>query len=161
MITPLRRRHRWLAPSACALAGTVLLTGLMARPSEFIAGARGGDGSSLRVPSSPQEPSGLVRRLDGRLGVSVTRSEGDVTGAFDVELIPLDALRAADVLAYAAGEPASGGALPADAMLLGTIHPVDRTRLEVPAGRTTLVLYSLAERTIVESIDLSRLTEDR
>lgn len=150
MIRPLRRRHRWLAPLAFGGALVGLGAALVARPelhldagpepAESLAGA-------LAVVASASPHLSVVRVPSGGVGPALT-----------VDVVPHEDLAAPDLLGYAAATAGPVGAdLPPGARLLGPVSTVHRTRLTMPAGLQTLVLYSLGHRARLATLDLTPL----
>lgn len=155
MIAPLRRRHRWLAPTSFAAALVGVLAGVMVRPDAFVEAGSGRD-SVLAAPQQAEQAARLVPGTNG-LSAALVPGEGD---RLDLWLMAGARLEAADVLAYlssAAPTPSSsqGAPLPDDARLLGSVAPLGATRLVVTAPHAAhLVLFSLGQQRVLGSLDL-------
>ena len=75
MIAPLRRRHRWLAPTSFAAALVGVLAGVMVRPDAFVDAGSGRD-SVLAAPAYVAQAARPVPGIDG-LGAALVPGEGD------------------------------------------------------------------------------------
>lgn len=148
MITPLRRRHRWLAPGSFVVALVGLAVALAARPTEFVERARR---AHVVRGALPQHATILAERSQYTLA-STTLPEPRLW------LVPHAALDAPDLLVYRveAHGPAESDRtqLPPDAMLLGNASPTEATSFSWTPGPILLVLYSLGHRQRFDTIDL-------
>ncbi len=156
MITPLRRRHRWMAPGAFAAAVLGLVAGTAVRRTEFI--------TETRAAGAPAVPASVVLRGDGRVAVGVDSAQPE-----EVWVVPAGRLEAADLLVYLSTAQASDGtdtaeALPEDAVLLGAADPVlpSSFRLdEAPRDDSVVLLYSLGLARRIASLPLSTSSHSR
>jgi len=148
VITPLRRRHRWLAPGSfvCALAG--LAVALAARPTEFVERSRAGH---VVRGFLPEHATILAERPHYTLA-STEQPEPRLW------LVPHAALDAPDLLVYrvdALGAAERDAAqLPSEATLLGPASPTAATSFAWTPGPAVIVLYSLGHRQRFDTIDL-------
>lgn len=158
MITPLRRRHRWMAPGALVLGLTGLGAALAARPTEHIARMR-----------PALDPNGGLRS-GGPMVFAYVSTEHDYElqlwvedGVRELRLEPRAAgdrrpIDAPDLLLYATH--AAPDRLPEDALFLGPASTSEPTTLTLPEGAgPCIVLYSLAHAKIVEAVVLPASTE--
>ncbi|MEM9803153.1 MAG: hypothetical protein AAGA20_22735 [Planctomycetota bacterium] len=155
MIAPLRRRHRWIAPGAFALAAAGLALGVASRPTRFVEERRTLD-AAPPVPAEVRERA--VRVLDEP---ALSAAFGDALGP-PLWLVADERLEAPDVLAYHTSETSWDGDLPADARLVGDVAPLGASPLDGPrslAGR--IVLYSLGHRRAIATIDLDALAREQ
>lgn len=126
MITPLRRRHRWLANGAFALAVIGFWIALRSRPTSFVDLVRG---------------KGPGAEAQGRRGPHAWRMAGSLVAVG----IPGDEL-GPDLVVY--GIPAGatrpeGGALPADAVELGPKRSGEPTVFSPEQEIDGIALYSV------------------
>jgi len=148
LITPLRRRHRWLAPGAFLGALTGLGVALAARPTEFVERARRGHSVHAVLPRG-------ATILATRPHYTVASTELPQPRLW---LVPHAALDAPDLLVYRAD--ALGDAehdaeqLPPGARLLGPASPTAATSFEWAPGPLVLVLYSLGHRRRFDAVAL-------
>ena len=157
MITPLRRRHRWLAPGAFALALAVLGAALAARPDAHVARMRpeprgsgaavtGGDALFAFVSDAHDYKLELL----GADGQRPRRLR--LVPRFTGRRRPIDA---PDLLLYATSEAPDGDALPAGAEFLGAASTTDPTEVALPGvGPRRVVLYSLGHARVVEAVEV-------
>jgi len=151
MITPLRRRHRWLAPCAFGLALVGLGAGLAARPTEFVRTSQG-FARDLGVQVSG---GAIVFDDEGRFAVAFqpTPTEADPL-AGRLTLWPREPLDAPDLLVYRADSRGEGEDLPAGAILVGPASPTQKTHFDIGPGPGFIVLYSLAHGARYDAVDL-------
>lgn len=146
MITPLRRRHRWLAPGAFGLALVGLGVALAARPTAFVEAARHAresTGISVR-------DGAILVSTDGRCAVAYERALARLW------VVPHEPLDAPDLLVYRADEAGVGDALPTHARLLGPASSTATTSFDLglEPGPGFIVLYSLGHAARVDAFDL-------
>lgn len=126
MITPLRRRHRWLANGALTLAVVGLWIALRARPTPFVELARGkGPGAETQGDRGPH----AWRMAGGLVAVGIP---GDDLGP--------------DLVAYgvpAGPPPTARGALPEGAFELGPKEPGVPTVFSTDRDIEAIALYSV------------------
>jgi hypothetical protein len=148
VITPLRRRHRWLAPGSfvCALAG--LAVALAERPTEFALRAR--QGHVVRGVL-PEHATILADRPHYTIASTALPEPR-------LWLVPHVALDAPDLLVYRVdelgGTDTDSRQLPPDATLLGPASPTASTSFAWTPGPLVLVLYSLGHRQRFDTVDL-------
>ena len=132
MITPLRRRHRWLAPTAFLAAIAGLAVAVNARPDGFVDRSGGS-----WVGAGDVGRSGHVLEEDrGRFAVSWasrTAQDGE-PGGWQLRLLPNEPLDAPDLLIYAFEGVDPGGDVPEGARFLGQADPVNPTELTLAPG---------------------------
>ena len=149
MISRLRRRHRWMAPGAIGLSIVGLGVAAAARPDAFVERAQ------------PQKAASTGAAGTFRVAV------GEAMGSSQrLTVVPSDLSAFPDLLAYTTVSAPDGDALPGGARLLGAVHPLRPTALDVPSnpdGSLTghLVVYSLGHAAVVGSQDLARAGEAR
>ena len=149
MITPLRRRHRWLAPGMCLVALVGMVVAVMARPS----------GSSTPGPSDVDSvldaKAALVEHESGRFRVAVS---APVNKSREIWLLPSEALDVPDLLVYAVAnaDVDTGGELPTGAKLLGPAAQDSPTRLAMAEEDGGLLLFSLAHQVVEASISIPK-----
>jgi len=149
MITPLRRRHRWLAPVAFLGALLGLGAGLAARPTELVERAR-------QARAAGRLPEG-ARVIAARPHYTVA-----LTAAGRLRLMPELALDAPDLLVYSASAAAGEAEqLPSDARLLGPASPTTATEFAWDGRDATLILYSLGHRRRFDTVLLRGLEGGR
>ncbi len=152
MIRALRRRHRWLAPLAFACAALGLGAAVAVRPAA----------PREAAPAPPRFEPGVrhVTLVSPALSVVRAAAQEGPRDTARLEVVPHTDLASPDLLAYAASSTGPEGAdLPPGATLLGAVSPLHRTPLDVPRGTTTLVLYSLAHRARLATVDVAALVE--
>lgn len=149
MITPLRKRHRWMAPGSFLVAICGLGLGVASRPS-----ASGTPLNSIdRTAWEETADLGSATWIEHDSG----RFRAVVTGDRAVWLVPKEALDIPDLLVYSTAAEHVGDALPQDARLLGPASQGSPTRFEWPAGAKVLLLFSLGHQSIEASISLEGL----
>lgn len=153
MIAPLRRRHRQIFTTLAVALPLGLLASLANRapeptlealPSELEAGG----------PTTGSEPDHESRDTFTQ---PLTLRQWTASDGMIVALEPHAPLTAPDLLLYLAGSDVeAGGALPADARLLGPVPGHGERRYIVPPGQgggSQLVLYSLAWQKVVDAAE--------
>ena len=154
MITPLRRRHRWLAPVSFALGLVGLLAGVAARPADHVARMRPAPdadattitGQAIRFAFVSQDHDYKLELID-EAGARRVR----LTPRFEGSRAPIDA---PDLLLYG-----NFGADGEDAQLIGPASTTEPTTHDLPDGVSEVTLYSLGHTAVVERIELPRQGE--
>jgi hypothetical protein len=144
VIQPYRTLHRYAFLLQLVLLPAILVAGLHYR-------------RRMPLPTAPdQSKFSTVRETDGywqsqKIHVSLLRKSGEPGTWF--RLTPLRALQSPDVLVYWSAQLPDHHTLPADARLLGPLHPMVPYRLpESSDGH--LVLYSLPLNHVIDSTSL-------
>ncbi|MEM1447533.1 MAG: hypothetical protein AAF957_03155 [Planctomycetota bacterium] len=153
MIAPLRRRHRWLAPCAFALAAVGLVVAVAARPRSFVADAALGDRGPA-VDRSALVGATELRGAPALWFVEPSESRGSA-------LVAAERIEASDVLAYTTAQAEWEGDLPPDAVLVSPVAPLGRTDLGAVslAGGDRVVLYSLGQKRVLRTISADDLAQ--
>ncbi|QDV06999.1 hypothetical protein Poly30_25180 [Planctomycetes bacterium Poly30] len=158
MITPLRQRHRWLAPGSFAVALLGFAAAIAVRPDPSWM-QEGGPETSFEEANLAAEPAGGGRtsiehsseHSSGRFSVAV----GPVGAGFrEVWLLPAEVLDIPDLLVYSSERSSDELTLPIDARLLGPAAQGTPTRFEVPIEAKGLLLFSLGHQTVEAVIAL-------
>lgn len=151
MITPLRRRHRWMAPTLLLAGGaTLLAAGVLSKPGSASADAVGNGFPQLAGSAS------IADHSSGRFRVAAT---GGSSGR--LWLLPFEPLDIPDLLVYGLSEAADptgleGEPLPETAVLLGPASGVRPTSWDCDPFPATLVLFSLAHQSVAAAIEVPR-----
>ncbi|MEM8712301.1 MAG: hypothetical protein AAGG01_15225 [Planctomycetota bacterium] len=161
MITPLRRRHRWMAPAFLLAGGATLLgAGWLSKPAPIDAAGPGPEprGSAV-APQLPGDAS-VVEHPSGRFRVAV---EGAGEGARPrrLWLLPSEALDIPDLIVYGAPKPSDvsaleGESLPSSAVLLGPASGSQPASWDLESNPETLLLFSLAHQSVAAAIEVPR-----
>ena len=158
MIRPLRARHRRMIVVLAIAVPTLFGLGLRARraippivnlPAALEAPVF--DDDAVIVSQSKQIP--------GAMGVTIRRLRPAVAGGAERLFVEItEDPHRPELLAYWAAQGAAPGmGLPEDARLLGPLLPTVAALYDLPASGDvpgTLVLYSLAQAEVVDSIEL-------
>lgn len=150
MIQPLRSVHRLIFATWILVLPALFIGGLLSRHHWPIAASTPSEKLSQGelLISEKSETSGDLR-FEARL---LTLSSDPNARA--VEIVSKSSAPSPDVLVYWSAS-CPGSNLPASAQLLGPYHPQQQTRLPSEASGTGFViLYSLAQQTIVSSFPL-------
>lgn len=130
MIQPLRTLHKRMFYVIAVVTPTIFLVGLTQRATQFVAASNAP--STLRGGAEVW-PSGV-------LATSIDQQ------AVTIHVLQLS--RVPDPLLYYAPASVQPAELPANAVLLGSVHGSDR--LPLPYKKGSLILYSLGHRTVVD-----------
>jgi hypothetical protein len=132
MIRPLRTLHKRMFYVIAVVTPTIFLVGLTQRDTQFAA------------------PSNAPLTLRG--GAEVWPS-GVLATSIDQQTVTIHVLqpsRVPDPLLYYVQSSVQTAKLPANAVLLGSVHGSDR--LTLPFKKGSLILYSLGHRTVVDHL---------
>lgn len=147
MIAPLRRRHRILFIALAAVLPALLAAAWLQKPT---------------LPSSGL-PVELLASADGAELASGDAGFADHRAQLrrferSIELTLETPLRAPDVLAYLSQADSSGDGLPADAKLLGAVHPNRANVYALHASDSgELLLYSLGHQVLLDRAPVAAL----
>ncbi|MEL6428552.1 MAG: hypothetical protein AAFR54_05190 [Planctomycetota bacterium] len=152
MITPLRKRHRWLAPVSFALGLGVLGAALAARPTDHVRAMRAAprseaEGSAEPTVISLTTPDGDVHSVD--LRPVLPNVSGGASRRFVLDPAALDA---PDLMLYALEKDSSVDGLPADAQFVCAASTSEPTEFEVGPRVQSVVLYSLGHARVVGTL---------
>lgn len=163
MITPLRRRHRWLAPASFTLALVALGAALTVRPTERVREARGRAARTLgnMGPSVDGRVQSKALGAELRLLTYAGLQPPSAQGRVELEFVPRLAegtppLDAPDLLLYGALGTGELESLPAEATFLGPASTSEPTRFSVGPEATHVVLYSLGHARVVGALEVPR-----
>jgi hypothetical protein len=153
MIQPLRSVHRCVFSGLAVLLPAIFLAGLAARYSR--------PRTSMEAPQLPSSAR-LVLKSDELWKKHPIRSQfyRDANDPHGVHVVlrPLREVNEPDLLLYWSAAEARGGALPAEAQLLGSLVAGKAWPLPQEAGPTShLILYSLAHQVTVDSATVEKL----
>ena len=147
MITPLRRRHRWLAPTAFTLGLAGLAAGIAARPEDHVARMRPTAAHDGTIITGDQVTFAYVSQEHDYKLELIENEEGRrlrLTPRFEGDRAPIDA---PDLLLYANFESEA----PA---FLGPASTTEPTTVPLAVNAADVTLYSLGHAAVVERIEL-------
>ncbi|GAB5518694.1 MAG: hypothetical protein RhofKO_09450 [Rhodothermales bacterium] len=154
MIHALRRRHRWLVPTAAAVAAVLFVVALAARPP-----LRAEEASTYTFDADSLVLPIVVHTETSGVWSAEVRADADSARMVAIDLQPQEVVPIPDLLVYwQIGALADAPPVPANAMLLGTLASTTPQRYPLPdTARTTsgtVLLYSLADDQRVASFSI-------
>lgn len=155
MIRELRRGHLRLAVALAVAVPTLAVAAIVVRPEPA---------AVAELPGGQPAPHGRLLAGPPRFPVTVTVSAARADSV-ELGITAPPTLLAADLLLYWAATPATGGALPPGAILIGPAGgarpETGRLARETLAAPGHLVLWANAVRTVVATTLVSPATEQR
>ncbi len=158
MIHPLRKRHRRMTLAIAIIVPVLFVAGLLSRQTVPATENAAAFQSNLSHEFSNElfSDKTLWGELDIRTRVLST---GQDSVRLALELTPHTPLKIADVLVYwHSGNNGDGKTLPGGAFLLGTLSGLHQRLFPLPEPAVqsdgVVMLYSLAHRKVITSVDL-------